>query len=435
MGMIYSIPILERHGDETMKTREEIDERNAKAKKKYAETLVVQTFDERDREYPKTDMGNAQQLAERYQDLLRWGEKCWWKYDGSKWVKSDETAVRALAQVMVQEWYAFDRPYAHECSDIRKLNAMVNLTKDALPLQETFNTQSHLFNCANGTIDLRTGELQEHNPLDFFTQISPVAYEPDFQLREFDSYLKTVTGGDPAIALYLQKLAGMTLLGRLPERGFYVVIGPKGSGKSTFAEALRAMSGDFGKVANFKETFGRKMANGGPSPAIARLEGARMIVCDEVPDREPIEDDLVKLFSAGGRVVARGLYTSHVDFEATATLLLMCNEAPAFNITDTALWDRIRFVRFPYTIPRNDRDLTLQPLLKDPDVGGKAVLAWAVKGLLLYQGEGIVEPECIQTWTKEQYDEQNPVAEWFHERVIIEANAWVTFKDVYESYL
>jgi putative DNA primase/helicase len=365
---------------------------------------------------------------------LRWGDKSWWKYDGQKWVKSDETAVRALAQVMVNGWMDFDKPYAYECSDIRKLNAMVNLTKDYLPLTEAFDTQYRLLNCANGTIDLRTGELQAHNPLDFFTKVSPVAYDPDYQLSEFDNYLKTVTRGDQAVALYLQKIAGMTLLGRVPERGFYVVIGPKGSGKSTFAEALNAMAGDFGKVANFKETFGRKAANGGPSPAIARLAGARMIVCDEVPDRVPIEDDLVKQFSAGGTIVARGLYSPHQEFEATATLLLMCNEAPAFNITDTALWDRIRFVRFPYIIPRNERDLTLQPLLKDPDVGGKAVLAWAMKGLLRYQEEGIVEPECIRKWTQEQYDEQNPIAEWFKERVLVEEYAWISFKELYESY-
>jgi hypothetical protein len=52
--------------DRVMQTPEEINERKAKTKKKYAETLVVHTFDEQDREYPKTDMGNAQQLAERY---------------------------------------------------------------------------------------------------------------------------------------------------------------------------------------------------------------------------------------------------------------------------------------------------------------------------------------------------------------------------------
>jgi phage/plasmid-associated DNA primase len=57
-----------------------------------------------------------------------------------------------------------------------------------------------------------------------------------------------------------------------------------------------------------------------------------------------------------------------------------------------------------------------------------------MKGLLLYQEEGITEPECIRKWTQEQYDAQNPIAEWFKDRVIIEKYAWVSFKDLYESY-
>jgi phage/plasmid-associated DNA primase len=57
-----------------------------------------------------------------------------------------------------------------------------------------------------------------------------------------------------------------------------------------------------------------------------------------------------------------------------------------------------------------------------------------VKGLLLYQEEGIAEPECITKWTQEQYDAQNPIAEWFKDRVIIEEWAWVSFKELYESY-
>src|SRR5262245_4938837 len=425
--MPIEIEIMAELAEEVEAQPAQIEDKKSKAKKNYKETLTVHTFDEPDKEYPKTDMGNAQQLADRCRDILRWGNKAWWKYDGMKWVTVDETAVRALAQEMVKEWTAFDQAYAYACSDYHKLNAMVSLTKDSLPLTETFDTKYWLFNCANGTIDLRTGTLQDHDPLDFFTQMSPVAYEPDFQYSKFDEYIKTVTLGDQETALYLQKVAGMTLLGRVPERGFYVVIGPKGSGKSTFADALKAMSGTFGKVADFKETFGKKTTNGGPSPALARLEGARMIVCDEVPDRLQIEDDLIKKFSAGGKIVARGLYSAHEEFEATATLLLMCNEAPEFKVTDAALWDRIRFIRFPHIIPRQERDLGLQSLLNDPAVGGKAVLAWAVKGFLRYQEEGITEPECIRRWTQEQYDAQNPIAEWFSECVTVETGAWVPF--------
>ena len=221
--MPIEIEIMAELADKFEAQQANMEDKRAKAKQKYKENLTVHTFDEPDKEYPKTDIGNAQQLADRYRDILRWGNKAWWKYDGMKWVTVDETAVRALAQEMVKEWTAFDQAYAYACSDIRKLNAMVSLIKDSLPLTETFDTKYWLFNCANGTVDLRTGKLQDHDALDFFTQMSPVAYEPGFQFSKFDEYIKTVTLGDQETALYLQKVAGMTLLGRVPERGFYVV--------------------------------------------------------------------------------------------------------------------------------------------------------------------------------------------------------------------
>jgi hypothetical protein len=54
-----------------------MQDKRARAKQKYKEKLTVHTFDERDKEYPKTDIGNAQQLADRHRDILRWGNKAW----------------------------------------------------------------------------------------------------------------------------------------------------------------------------------------------------------------------------------------------------------------------------------------------------------------------------------------------------------------------
>src|SRR3989442_293402 len=139
--MPIEIEIMAELADKFEAQQANMEDKRAKAKQKYKENLTVHTFDEPDKEYPKTDIGNAQQLADRYRDILRWGNKAWWKYDGMKWVTVDETAVRALAQEMVKEWTAFDQAYAYACSDIRKLNAMVSLIKDSLPLTETFDTK------------------------------------------------------------------------------------------------------------------------------------------------------------------------------------------------------------------------------------------------------------------------------------------------------
>jgi len=41
-----------------------------------------------------------------------------------------------------------------------------------------FDQDPHLFNCQNGVIDLRTGELQPHNRKHWMMKISPASYNP-----------------------------------------------------------------------------------------------------------------------------------------------------------------------------------------------------------------------------------------------------------------
>jgi len=44
---------------------------------------------------------------------------------------------------------------------------------------DLFDRDAWLFNCANGTIELKTGKLREHQREDFITKISPVTYDPE----------------------------------------------------------------------------------------------------------------------------------------------------------------------------------------------------------------------------------------------------------------
>ena len=75
--MPIEIEIMAELAEEVKVQQVKIEDKGAKAKQRYKEKLTVHTFDELDKEYAKTDIGNAQQLANRYRDLLRWGNKAW----------------------------------------------------------------------------------------------------------------------------------------------------------------------------------------------------------------------------------------------------------------------------------------------------------------------------------------------------------------------
>ena len=71
-----------------------------------------------------------------------------------------------------------------------------------------------LLNCANGTLDLRTMELREHNPDDLITKIARAAYTPTADGATWTRFLARVLP-DPDVCDYLQRLTGLSLLGKV----------------------------------------------------------------------------------------------------------------------------------------------------------------------------------------------------------------------------
>ncbi len=58
-----------------------------------------------------------------------------------------------------------------------RLSAMLALAESELPIGlDVLDSHPWLFNCQNGTLDLRTGELRPHRRGDFLTKLCPVDY-------------------------------------------------------------------------------------------------------------------------------------------------------------------------------------------------------------------------------------------------------------------
>jgi putative DNA primase/helicase len=49
-----------------------------------------------------------------------------------------------------------------------------------------------VLNVDNGTLDLRTGELRDHDRADLITKLAPVSYDPDAPADEWDKFLERV---------------------------------------------------------------------------------------------------------------------------------------------------------------------------------------------------------------------------------------------------
>lgn len=102
-----------------------------------------------------------------------------------------------------------------------------------------------LFNCKNGTFNLRTFEFQKHNPKDFITKISNVVYNEKSNSNYWDKFISQIMLEDREKIEYVQKLLGYCLTSDTKEEQMYVFYGESTrNGKSTLVETISYLMGN-----------------------------------------------------------------------------------------------------------------------------------------------------------------------------------------------
>lgn len=390
------------------------------------------------RGYNLTDLGNAERLIARFGIDLRFCDPLggWLAWDGRRWLVDTTGHVERLAQATVRAIYA--EANAAQDDDTRKALGKHALASESASRQralldlawsqtgiavasDVWDRDPWLFNCANGTLDLRTGELREHRREDMLTKLAPVDYRAGASDPVLDAYLAAATQGNTAFADYLQRACGYTLTGLTDEETVFLVLGPGATGKSTLVEALLAAMGDYATKTSF-DTFLVQRNVGGARPDLVAMRGARMVAAVEPEKERRLATALIKELSGGDTISARALYKPPFSFRPTFKLWLAANAAPEMDDDDTGLWRRLLRLPFEHAIPEGDRDPQIKAHLTSPD-GGRAVLAWAVEGCLRWQREKLRPPDMVRRATAELRREFDPLAEFFTERCVVDAGA------------
>ena len=115
-------------------------------------------------------------------------------------------------------------------------------------------------------------------------------------------------------------------------------------------------------------------------------------------------------------------------------ILLVANHAPRVRASDAAMWRRMARVPFTRVLSPAERDPRLKEVLCDPERGGTAVLAWAVKGCLAWQASGLTSCAAVDRATAAYRDEMDTVQRFIDDCCVIDVKADVTFSALYRHY-
>ena len=115
-------------------------------------------------------------------------------------------------------------------------------------------------------------------------------------------------------------------------------------------------------------------------------------------------------------------------------LWLAANQRPRVNADDDAIWRRIVQIPFLEQIPEGERDPEVKRALRDDPAENSAVLAWAVKGALDWQRQGLAVPASVKAYTADYRAENDLLGEWLADCVALEPIATTSAKELRASY-
>jgi len=387
-----------------------------------------------------TDTGNAERLVKMHGDNLRYcyETKKWLAWTGKLWEWDLGARINKLAKLAVLSIYreAADEPsdgkrkvlvtHARQSESDTRMTAMINRAKSELGIPVGVNeldTDDWLLNCPNGTIDLRTGKLLPHSKEHLITMMVHTEYHPNAECPLWLKFLERVCRGDGDLIAYLQRCVGYSLTGDTRTEAVFFMHGRGQNGKSTFIGAIRTLMGDYGHRVN-PDIFMVKDKNlAGPKEGLANLRGKRCVIGSEIEEGRRLAMAIIKATTGAETITADRKYEHEIEYQPKHKLWLSGNYKPEVKDTTVAAWRRLKLIPFSVHITDDEKNESLKEELKKELEG---ILAWAVRGCLDWQQQGLAEPNIVKTATAEYRSEQDTLGNFIAEKCVIKIGTSIT---------
>lgn len=398
------------------------------------------------------DWGHACALASFFQGRFRYAlhRKMWFEFTGKVWEVINDEKLNCLATKFLLDYYYtkvqeamhdFDKDNLkrymrawREAQQYYKVQGAVNYLKgwDGIRTQY-FEWDRHpwLFNLQNGTIDLKSGILQDHDPDQLLTQISPVEYKQNADAGLWNAHLERFVQSSN-VRREIQRNLGMSLCGAKNNEIFPIWFGSGANGKSTTIKAIQTVMGNYVIKAAPDILISSKFEK---HPAeIADLCGSRLIFSVETDDQKRLAEARVKELTGGDTLKARKMYGDFFQFEPTWTIFLLTNHKPIIRGTDHAIWRRVRLI--PWTVKIEDKDkLPQDEVIKYLMEEGSGILNWLIEGLRDVMDNPSWQADEVRAATEEYRHDQDSLSGFFDACCEIGRSFFCGSGELYDAYV
>ena len=376
-----------------------------------------------------TDVGNAHRFLDRHGDLVRrvprWGR--WLVFDGGRWrIDYGDTFVRHIASQIAVELLGHVSEVRQDKDRLKALMRHAKRAESAPGItatlevaasipgvaidHEAFDADPWLLNVANGTLELSSGTMRDHDPADHLTMQASAEFHADATAPAFAAFLEQILP-DPEVRGLVQRLAGLALVGTQLEHVLPICLGTGANGKSTLTRVMERTLGEYSIVASKDVLLALKHST--HPTAKAGLFRRRFAHSGELPPTAKLDEAQIKELTGGDRITARRMREDFWEFDPSHLLWIHANHRPTIEGTDDGIWRRVLLIPFDVQIPEADRDAHLAERIVKTESAG--VLNWMIAGLADYLEAGLSVPALVANATKAYRGESDTVATFLDE--------------------
>ena len=385
-----------------------------------------------------TDTGSGRRMRDRFGDGFRYNtrEGQWYWWTGSAWERDEHlriwrAAVQCAEEAVTEAQQMLDsaelvgdedmikaaKKRLHDAIQLKnkgKLEAAIKMfsVEDGMALTtDAFDKDPGLLNLPNGTLELESQHLHQHDPNNLITLAMGAALDKDAECPRFEQFMLEAFP-DPELRDYVQRCLGYSLLGTAKERAIFVLYGPSGTGKSVLTNLMTRMFGGYGTTAPASTFRVKKQTE---TLDLHKLKGARFVATSELPEGAQLDEDLVKRISGGDLVTSRGHWEAFTEWRPSCVVWIATNHLPRLNGDDNAIWKRMKTIPMGTEFCNDNEILGYADVLYEEEASG--ILNWLLKGLEAYHMLGLNEPEAVRCAVENYRIDMNLAASFIRDKV------------------
>lgn len=399
------------------------------------------------------DQGRGLRMRDQFATVLKFNavDKKWFFFNGSYWqedignqkvelaaervansIKTEKPELKFSTKTdndkAMNEWYRFQKDSR---SHMAKMHMIDEFKKYVIVKHGEFDKEDMLLNTESGYVDLSNGELHDHDIDKKFSHQTLAEYSDNVDAPLWEKFLNQIFNNDEELIHYVQKAIGYSFTGSVDEQCLFILNGRGRNGKSVFSNVVSDVAGNYAKQMNVQTIVAKKNQSGSANSDIARLEGARIVTSSELNEGDRFDESLVKQLTGGDKILARFLYGSEFEYKPKFKIWMATNHLPIIRGTDDGIWRRIKIIPFNIQIPKEKVDKKLEYKLKAEYTG---ILNWIVQGAIMWQQEGLEDPEAVKQVIENYRAEMDPLDAFLEECCTTGQNYSIKARDMYDAY-